>query len=113
MSTFARVTLVEMGRRSTAPFVCIILLLNCVIALAAGTVELAPQPKYFRWDSGVAVGTSKLPANLENPGALRWRVPLDGGHSTPILQAGRIFVTTYRPESKELATVALDEGTGK
>ena len=39
---------------------------------------------------------------------LRWRVPLDPGRSTPILHGGKVLLTTYRAESKELATVALD-----
>jgi outer membrane protein assembly factor BamB len=54
-----------------------------------------------------------LPGNFEAPGALRWRVPLDPGHSTPILANGKIFLTAYRGESKELTTVALDEKTGQ
>jgi outer membrane protein assembly factor BamB len=37
---------------------------------------------------------------------------MDSGHSTPVLRAGKIFLTTYRPDSKELAVVALDEKTG-
>ena len=54
-----------------------------------------------------------LPDHLEEPKALRWRVPLDSGHSTPIRCGNKLFLTTYRSDAKELATVALDEGTGK
>ncbi len=68
---------------------------------------------YFRSDRGLETGSGPLPENLEAPAALRWRVELDSGHSTPILQNGRIFLTTYRPETKELATVALDQATGR
>jgi outer membrane protein assembly factor BamB len=61
----------------------------------------------------VETGAATLPDRLDTPEALRWRVPLDSGHSTPILQGSRIFLTTYRADSKELATVALDEKTGR
>jgi outer membrane protein assembly factor BamB len=50
---------------------------------------------------------------LEAPDALAWRVALDPGHSSPILSGGRIFLTTWREQAKELATVALDSRTGK
>jgi outer membrane protein assembly factor BamB len=90
-----------------------VLLVIGAAASALGNDALAAETKYFRSDSGVARSEGSLPANLETPEALRWRVPLDGGHSTPILAGGRIFLTTYRPESRELATVALDEATGK
>lgn len=68
---------------------------------------------YFRSDAGLARSAAPLPGDLEASSALRWRVPLDAGHSTPILHAGRIFLTTWRPASKELATVALDAATGR
>ena len=74
---------------------------------------LAAETKYFRSDAGVARSAGALPENFAAPEALVWRVPLEAGHSTPILHGGKIFLTTYRPESKQLATIALDEGTGR
>src|SRR5947208_2054519 len=68
---------------------------------------------YFRSDAGVGRSPGSLPENLETAEAQRWRVPLDAGHSTPILQGGKIFLTTYQPASRELATVALDETSGR
>src|SRR2546423_8872546 len=73
----------------------------------------ASDASYFRSDNGVAASASALPDNLERPDSLAWRVPMDGGHSTPIIDSDRIFLTTWRPQSRELATVALDERTGK
>ena len=74
----------------------------------------SPDTKYFRSDEGVAgSGAGPLPDRFDAPGVLNWRVPLDPGHSTPILCKGKIFLTTYRAEPKELATVALDEKTGQ
>src|SRR5439155_4263223 len=78
-----------------------------------GSDPLAAETKYFRSDAGVARSAGPLPENFAAPEALVWRVPLEAGHSTPILHGGKIFLTTYRAESKQLATIALDEGTGR
>ena len=66
----------------------------------------------FRYDKGQGASPGNLPEFLGNREALLWRTPLDGGHSTPIVAGGRIFLTTYRSQSRELATVALSEANG-
>ncbi len=68
---------------------------------------------YFRSDHGLQTGTGPLPSNLETEESLVWRMGLDSGHSTPVICAGKIFLTTYRTESKELGIVALEEKSGK
>ena len=88
-------------------------MLGAAACAAAAIDPPATEANYFRSDGGVSRSTNSLPDNLEAPGVQRWRVPLDAGHSTPILHDGKIFLTTYHPESNELATVALDEQTGK
>ena len=72
-----------------------------------------PADKYFRSDAGIANSAVSLPDNLGASERLRWRVALDSGHSTPILHAGKLFLTTWGPETKELATVALDAESGR
>jgi outer membrane protein assembly factor BamB len=69
--------------------------------------------KYFRSDGGVVREPGSLPDDLDAKGALAWRVPLDPGHSTPVLNAGRLFLTSWKADSNQLATVALDAETGK
>jgi outer membrane protein assembly factor BamB len=86
----------------------------CLFSRPARAGELSSAGiQYFRADAGVARSIGALPDDLNSAEALTWRVPLDGGHSTPILDRGKIFVTTYRAASKELATVALDQANGK
>ena len=85
---------------------------ECACALL-GRAESAPAVEFFRSDGGVAAGAGALPARLDAEGALRWRAEVDIGHSTPMVSHGRIFLTAYRAESHELATLALDEDTGK
>jgi len=81
--------------------------------LSLNTAACAGEIQYFRADAGCGRSASQLPEDLNLPEALVWRVPLDGGHSTPIVDGGKIFVTTYRADSKELATVALNQASGK
>jgi len=89
------------------------LLALAFISLGGGTADAGDAVTYFRSDAGLQTGTGPLPDRLDDPQLLKWRVALDSGHSTPVLRAGKIFVTTYRPDSKELALEALDEQTGR
>src|ERR1051325_6816752 len=90
-----------------------------LLVLCAPTLSLcaAESPQaglhYFRADAGLTAFHTALPDDFNSSKALAWRVPLDEGHSTPILDGGKIFVTTYRPNSKELATVAMEQSSGK
>jgi outer membrane protein assembly factor BamB len=88
-----------------------------VSAVGAATLFAADPTgsslKYFRSDLGVAASAGPLPDDFDTPGALHWRVPIDSGHSTPIICGGAMFFTTYRKEARELATVALDPQTGQ
>jgi outer membrane protein assembly factor BamB len=80
--------------------------------LPAETGDLSSE-RYFRSDLGVASTSGPLPSDLNAPETLRWRVAVDSGQSTPLVCAGKIFLTTYRAETGELATLALDEATGE
>src|SRR5882724_9659804 len=94
------------------PLFCHVVL--CLTALSSFSEEAsAAEVQYFRAGQGVAKSAGPLPEDFNTPESLNWRVPLDGGHSTPILDGGKIFVTTYLAASKELATVALEQASGK
>lgn len=70
--------------------------------------------KYFRYDAGIAdAKAGPLPERFDAPGSLCWRTPMDSGQSTPIVQNGKMFLTTYREAGRELATVAVDQKTGE
>ena len=72
------------------------------------------QAHYFRSDLGRAEATAgPLLGNLDDPHALVWKTPLAPGQSSPILSHGQPFLTTYRSEAKEVATLALDAATGQ
>jgi outer membrane protein assembly factor BamB len=93
-----------------------VMLALVILLICGGSRTFAaadPQLTYFRSDAGLQTGTGPLPDHLDDPAALNWRVSLDSGHSTPVIRAGKIFLTTYRADSKELAIVALDEKSGQ
>ena len=89
---------------------------SAVLVLAT----ILPQParsaenafSYFRSDGGRQIGTGPLPDRLDDARSLDWRMPLDPGDSSPVIRAGKIFLTSYRAEAKELAVEALEEKTG-
>jgi outer membrane protein assembly factor BamB len=94
----------------------ILLLFAAGVASSTGLAADSPEHhvQYFRSDLGIAPSANgPLPDRMDAPGALRWRVETDTGQSTPVVCSGKIFLTTYRNESKELATVALDQATGE
>jgi len=88
-----------------------------VTAVLYGTAHPLPAGQgsftYFRSDAGLQTGTGTLPENLEAPEALRWKVPMEAGHSTPVLREGKIFMTAYEPEPKQLTISALSEKNGE
>src|SRR5690349_15728375 len=74
----------------------------------------AADALFFRSDRGIAAeGTGQLPEDLGAADTVRWRGPKDSGHSTPTVDKGKIFITTFRPAEQELATSALDAETGQ
>ncbi len=88
------------------------------LGLLAGLLLAASLPaaeaRYFRSDHGSASGsTLPLPERLDDPGVLRWKTPVDAGHSTPVVTGGRLVFTSHRESSQELATEALDAATGR
>ena len=79
--------------------------------LISGSVAVTTAEKrliYFRSDGGVTgTGSGPIPDQLDSPGTLRWRTPLDSGHSSPIVCENRIFLTTFNAAKEELATCAF------
>ncbi len=92
-------------------------LLPCLAVLVFGWTTCfsahSQELSYFRHDHGVAKGNHPLPTDFSKDAKLLWRTALPPGHSTPCVCGDSIFLTTYRAEEKELATVALERATGK
>ncbi|MEO7678088.1 MAG: PQQ-binding-like beta-propeller repeat protein, partial [Verrucomicrobiota bacterium] len=85
-----------------------------MIAANSTFAQTRIAPTYFRSDSGLAnTDAGSLPDRFDAPTKLVWRTRVDSGQSSPVLSNGRIFLTTYRAEDHELATVAVDQKSGR
>ena len=60
--------------------------------------------------SGIAVSTP-LPVQFGPQENVIWKSPVPGGHSSPVLEGDRIFLTAF--EGGKLLTLCLDRKTGK
>jgi len=93
---------------------CVSSLLFLVVCTQTVRAETRSTATFFRSDAGIArTNTGPLPDQFDTPTKLRWRSSVDSGQSSPIVSNGRIFLTTYRATNRELATVAIDENSGK
>jgi outer membrane protein assembly factor BamB len=88
--------------------------LAALIALALARPVLAesnwPQ---FRGTEGLAVATDRIdaPSEFGPDKNVIWKTPLASGHSSPILWAGRIFLTAF--DGGKLFAVGLDRASGR
>ncbi len=84
-----------------------------IAALVAVSIlsPMAGASTYFRSDFGVPAHAGKLPSDLNSGGAQLWRTELEGGHSTPIYEHDRIFLTFGSKDG--LSTVCLDAKSGR
>jgi outer membrane protein assembly factor BamB len=90
--------------------------LNLANAQARGEDVPARQARWpqFRGPAseGIAHNCLRLPAHLGHNNLL-WKTALPSGHSSPCVWDGRIYVTGFDKESKELETICLDRASGK
>jgi outer membrane protein assembly factor BamB len=92
------------------------ILLSAVLLLISGGAVLSTEESrliYFRWDRGIPPEAGSLPDQLDSPNSLRWRIPINSGHSTPIICGNQIFLTAYSKSAREFATLALAIDTGQ
>jgi len=68
---------------------------------------------WFRRDHGIVSADVSLPSEFGDGEERLWRAELPPGISTPCICGDSIFITTFVAETKELATVALDQAMGK
>ena len=65
---------------------------------------------YFRSEGGAGAGEAvRFPGALDDL-TVRWRQPMDAGHSTPCVYEDRLYLTTHK--ESDLAVVALNRATG-
>lgn len=85
---------------------CPTMILACCVAATVAGEPVA----FFRDNHGVVESAGSLPDEVDSADAIVWKVPLEKGHSSPIIVSDAIFLTTF--DGKKLATVCLDRATG-
>ena len=91
------------------------ILLRLSVVMLCCTVESAQSDSWpqFRGPnaSGVASGSHRLPASISPDRNLVWKVPLPPGHSSPVVEGDRVYVTAV--EDGSLYTLGLHGETGE
>jgi outer membrane protein assembly factor BamB len=80
-----------------------------VISTFAGAEEW-PQ---FRGLNSSGIGDGKPPVEFSPSQNAHWKTAVGAGLSSPIIAKGRVFLTEFDPATKLLATLCIDQRTGK
>jgi outer membrane protein assembly factor BamB len=80
-----------------------------VLSSFAGAAEW-PQ---FRGPNSSGVGDGKPPVEFGPSQNVLWKTAVGAGLSSPVVSKGRVFLTEFDRATKQLATLCLDQRTGK
>ncbi len=78
----------------------------------SGFAGAADWPQ-FRGPSSSGIGDGKPPVDFGPSQNVLWKTAVGSGLSSPIISKGRIFLTEFDPATKQLATLCIDQRTGK
>jgi outer membrane protein assembly factor BamB len=67
----------------------------------------------FRGPNASGIGTGKPPVQFGPDRNVLWKVAVGSGLSSPIIWNGRIFLTEFDSTNKQLATLCIDQRSGK
>src|SRR5467141_3782257 len=87
----------------------IIVVAIAVLSNFAGAAEW-PQ---FRGPNASGIGDGKPPVEFGPSQNVLWKTAVGSGLSSPIIAKGRVLLTEYDRATKELATLCIDQRTGK
>jgi outer membrane protein assembly factor BamB len=103
-----------MKRRSSIAVLVTLLLSS--LSGAAQNIQKGPDKAWwpqFRGPNSSGIGTGKPPVEFGPSDKVLWKVEVGAGLSSPIVWNGRVFLTEFDPAKKQLATVCIDQRTGK
>src|SRR6476646_4285565 len=80
-----------------------------VLSRVAGAAEW-PQ---FRGPNSSGIGDGKPPVEFGPSQNVLWKTAVRSGLSSPVVAKGRIFLTEFDRPTKQLATLCIDQRTGK
>lgn len=103
-----------MTRRSSIAFLATVVLSS--LAGAAQTSEKATGKAWwpqFRGPNSSGIGTGKPPIHFGPGQNVLWKTAVGPGLSSPIVWDGRVFLTEFDSANAQLATLCIDQRTGK
>ena len=85
--------------------------------MVAATVVLsslaAAEWPQFRGPNSSGIGDGKPPVEFGPSQNVLWKTAVGSGLSSPIIAKGRVFLTEFDRATKQLATLCIDQRTGK
>ena len=100
-----------MTRRSWIAFLTTVFLASLAgAAQNKGGEAWWPQ---FRGPNSSGIGTGKPPVQFGPDQNVLWKTAVGPGLSSPVVWKGRIFLTEFDSTAKQLATLCIDQRTGK
>src|SRR6201982_863207 len=87
----------------------IIVVASFVLSSFADAAEW-PQ---FRGPNSSGIGDGKPPIEFGPSQNVLWKTAVGSGLSSPIIAKGRVFLTEFDRPAKQLATLCIDQRTGK
>jgi outer membrane protein assembly factor BamB len=84
-----------------------------IAIVALSTFAAAQDWPQFRGPNSSGIGDGKPPVEFGPTQNVLWKTAVGSGISSPIVAKGRIFLTEFDRTTKQLATLCIDQGTGK
>jgi outer membrane protein assembly factor BamB len=99
-----------MKRVSWITLLATVVLSSVAVVAQQGGKVWWPQ---FRGPNSSGLGEGKPPVNFGPDQNVLWKTAIGPGLSSPIISGGRIFLTEFDREHKQLSTLCIDRRTGK
>jgi len=93
----------------------ILVLTLATLPAFAGAADNAGQLSWpqFRGPNSSGIGDGKPPVEFGPDKNVLWKVAIGSGLSSPVIAKGRLFLTEFDRNTKQLSTVCIDPRTGK
>ncbi len=89
-----------------------LIVLLLAFAAAADDRDYLSWPQ-FRGPNSSGIGSGKPPVEFGSDQNVLWKATVGSGLSSPVIAKGRIFLTEFDRATNQLATICLDQRTGK
>src|SRR5882672_8456171 len=84
-----------------------------VATVALSSLAGAAEWPQFRGPNSSGIGDGKPPVEFGPRHNVLWKTAVGSGLSSPVVAKGRVFLTEFDKATKQLATLCIDQRTGK